>query len=252
MHRFHLPPEQCHGPGLILGPEESHHAATVLRIQSGEEVTVLDGAGRRFQCRVAGVRKREVSLETIAVESVPRQPFSLTLVAAVAKPKAMDWILQKAVELGADRIEPIITDRSISRPPADEAADKQSRWQVVAIEAMKQCGAAWLTHVETPRPLADWLRTRDPVDLSVVASLYPGAVHPRAVFESYRREHGHRPMSVAALVGPEGDFTESELAAIIAAGARPVTLGDRVLRCETAALATLAILHHEFSAPEPA
>lgn len=211
---------------------------------------MLDGAGRRFRCRVADIRKREVGLDWIATETVAKPPFSLILVAAVAKPKAMDWILQKAVELGADRIEPVVTARSISRPAADEADGKQDRWRTVAVEALKQCGAAWLTHVAAPRPLDDWLRNHDPVELAVVASLHPGALHPRVVIESFRSEHGRRPGSVAALVGPEGDFAEPELAAIVAAGAQPITLGDRVLRCETAALATLAILRHELTAPE--
>lgn len=248
MHRFFLPPESSVGARLALSQDDARHAATVLRIDAGEEVEILDGAGHRLHGRVASVHKRTVLVDVLDTQTAPPPTFSLVLAPALAKPKAMEWILQKAVELGATRIEPLMTARSVSRPAADEIGDKQSRWQTIVIEALKQCGAAWLTRVAPARALEDWLRDREPTDLTLVASLHAGAVLPRVAIEGFARQYGRHPASIAILVGPEGDFTPAELEAIVRSGARPVTLGDRVLRCETAALAALAILQHEVAA----
>jgi 16S rRNA (uracil1498-N3)-methyltransferase len=117
------------------------------------------------------------------------------------------------------------------------------------VEAIKQCGHRWLPRVEPPIPLAALLARAEMHDLALVGSLQDGARHPREYFLSYQREHRCRPTSVVAWIGPEGDFTSGELAAIEKSGAHPMTLGPLILRSETAALYTLSIINYEMSSP---
>ena len=147
MHRFYLPPERCSGPQRLLAGREAHHAQNVLRLRIGEQVTVLDGAGHEFLCEVDAVTRQEVSLVMRSQKFVPPLPCQITLIQALPKGKIIDSIIQKSVELGAQRVIPILSERVVSQFDDDGAEARREKWQQVAIEAIKQSGAAWL-----PRP----------------------------------------------------------------------------------------------------
>lgn len=244
MHRFFLPPEAARGASVELSGDEAHHAARVLRVRRGDAVTVLDGAGGELACVVADVAGSRVRLDVTARRAVPAPGFRLTLLQAVPKGKLFESIVQKATELGVARIVPILSERVVSQLDEGKAAARQADWQQVALEACKQCGQAWLPRVEAPVTPAAFLARGERFELPLVASLQPGSRHPRAWFE----EHQGRPGSVCVWVGPEGDFTAAEVAAITAAGARPITLGPLVLRVETAAVYCLSVLNYELRA----
>ncbi|MEI6357333.1 MAG: RsmE family RNA methyltransferase [Verrucomicrobiota bacterium] len=246
MHRFFLPPDRTRGDVLALSEEDAHHAARVLRVQVGEPVVVLDGAGGELACVVASAGKRDVTVRVVKRTPHPPRAAEVTLVQAIAKTKAMDGILQKSVELGAARVVPLVADRSISVP--GDAEDKRSKWQTIATEAAKQCGAVWLTRVDAPQSPSTWIRRGERFDLVLIGSLLDEPRHARTHFERFLGEHGRLPRSVAVIVGPEGDFTTEEYAAFKAAGAKAITLGPLVLRCETAATYCLAVVNHELSA----
>jgi 16S rRNA (uracil1498-N3)-methyltransferase len=250
MHRFHLPPGACNGPRLQLEGSEAHHALQVLRLKVGDPVEVLDGAGQRLQCRIESAGRHTVSLTVLERERAPEPPFGITLLPALTKGKAAETIIEKATELGAGRIVPLITERVVVRLEADEAAHKAAKWRLVAIGAMKQCGSPRLPRIEAAVPLREYLGREERFDLSLVASLHPGARHPREYLAAYQAENGHRPRSVSVWIGPEGDFTPAEVQAIEAAGARPITLGPNVLRADTAALYCLSVLNYELLAPQ--
>ena len=132
---------------------------------------------------------------------------------AIPKGKNMDLIVQKAVEIGAAEIAPIISDRTIVQLDSESASQKQTKWQQIAIEAAKQCGQNWLPHVHAPKKLVEFFSTSDqPFDLRLIGSLQPDAQQLKKILETYSSEHGDRPRSVLMLVGPEGDFTPAELA----------------------------------------
>ena len=245
MHRFHLPAEQCRGSTLTLAGDEAHHAARVLRVQPGEHVTVLDGTGGEFLCEVGEVTKREVTLRVVERKVHPAPPFQITLLLAVPKGKIIESVIEKATELGAHRIVPLLTERVTTRLNEESAADKGAKWQHVAVEAIKQCGAAWLPKVEAPVTFNHYRPRGEEFDLALVGALQGEARHPREVFREYEMQHNTRPRSVAIWIGPEGDFTREELAAIQAAGAKPITLGPLVLRVETAAIYCLSFLNYE-------
>jgi RNA methyltransferase, RsmE family len=160
----------------------------------------------------------------------------------------MDLIVQKAVELGAAEIAPIISDRTIVHLQGKEAVQKQAKWQQVAIEAAKQCGQNWLPTVQIPRKLSDFFDGVAPLQLRLIGSLQSDAVHLKTVLAEYEREHQSRPTSVLMCIGPEGDFTPAELNLARSRGCRPITLGPIILRVETAAIYCLSVLSYELLA----
>ena len=125
------------------------------------------------------------------------------------------------------------------------AARKGEKWQQVAIEGIKQCGAAWLPRVEAPVTPKEFLARAEQFELPIIASLQPGAQHPREYFQKFQAQHGRKPQSACVWIGPEGDFTADEVRAIISTGALPITLGKLVLRVETAATYCLSVLNYE-------
>ena len=158
----------------------------------------------------------------------------------------MELIVQKAVEIGAAEIVPIISDRTIVQVDSESAAQKQSKWKQIAIEAAKQCGQNWVPDVRTPRKLAEFFSAlEESFDLQLIGSLQPGAQHLKKILAEHSTEHQRRPRSVLMLVGPEGDFTPAELELARRHGCRPITLGPIILRVETAAIYCLSILSYE-------
>jgi len=245
MHRFFVPPTEVRGPRFALPEGESRHAAQVLRVRAGEAVQVLDGAGRKYECVVETVERRQVWLQVAREAFVSGAAVGVEVFPAVAKGKAMELIIQKAVELGASRICPVVCQHSVAQYEGERAEDKAAKWQLTAIEALKQCGREWLPVVNAPRTFEACLQNTDDAVLNVVAALQPGAVSPRHCLDTYLRDHGSLPKRIRLWVGPEGDYSAAEYAALSAHGTKAVTLGPHVLRCETAILALLAICQHE-------
>ena len=230
---------------LRLDGREAHHALHVLRLKRGELATVLDGIGNEFLCAVESCSRNAVTLSVSLKNFVPPPPCSITLLQAVPRGKIIESIIQKAVELGTRRIVPLLTEHVVTRLDDQDAADKREKWQQVAIEAIKQCGTAWLPVIEAPMTIQTFLAKRELFDLSLVGSLQTARRHPRECFHEYQAGHQRPPRSVGVWIGPEGDFTLDELKAIEAGGALPISLGRLVLRVETAAIYCLSILNYE-------
>ena len=157
----------------------------------------------------------------------------------------MDLIVQKAVEIGATEIAPLISERTIVNLVQKDAEQKKAKWQQVAIEAAKQCGQNWLPQVHPPRKLKDFFPHTGSFDLRLIGSLQPDAIHLKRILADYSEQHRDRPKNVLILVGPEGDFTPAELALAKSNGCAPITLGPIILRVETAAIYCLSVLSYE-------
>jgi 16S rRNA (uracil1498-N3)-methyltransferase len=248
-HRFYLAPDQCRGNVLSLFDSEAHHALRVLRLKSGDPAIVLDGAGHEFICEVEDAACDSVSLRVTKTNSIPAPACSITLLVGIPKGKIIEDIIQKSVELGARRIVPLLTERVVTHLDHEGAESKREKWQQVAIEAIKQCGAAWLPEVAAPTTVADFLKREETFDLQLVGSLQPERRHPAAVFFEFEKAVGHLPKTAAVWVGPEGDFTLAELEMIQSSGAQAITLGNLTLRVETAAIYCLSIMNHELNIP---
>jgi 16S rRNA (uracil1498-N3)-methyltransferase len=247
MPRFHLPPDLW--DSATLDESESHHALHVLRLAEGHRVTVFDGCGREAQALIGSRSGPRVGVTISQTTKTPPPPCAITLAQAVPKGKNMDLIVQKAVELGATRIAPLLSDRTIVQLDAADTARKREKWQAVALEACKQCGQNHLPDVAAPVPPKEFLERLDPRSLHLVASLQPGARPIKQVLADYAAHHSGPPKAVTILVGPEGDFTPAEIALAKSHGCQPVTLGPIILRSETAAIYCLSVLAHELFIP---
>jgi 16S rRNA (uracil1498-N3)-methyltransferase len=245
MHRFYLPPEKWHPDALVLADGEAHHCRNVLRLGRGDKIVIFDGRGRELTAEIVSNEAPETSLRKLHEARTPPLRCRITLGQAIPKGKNMDLIVQKAVEIGAAEIAPILSDRTVVRLDEESAMSKQAKWQTVAIEAAKQCGQNWLPTVQPPRSLSQFFQDHGRFDLQLIGSLQADAVHLKKILAEYSAEHGDRPVSVLMLVGPEGDFTPAELSLARSHGCRPITLGPIVLRVETAAIYCLSILSYE-------
>lgn len=241
-HRFYISPDHWNADALALAGSEAHHARNVLRLEMGSRVVVFNGTGREITAEVTGVSGSAMQLRKLHEARTPPLRCRITLAQAIPKGKNMDLIVQKAVEIGASEIAPIISDRTIVRLDEEDAAQKQAKWQAVAIEAAKQCGQNWLPTVRKPATLAQFFTDTPPTELRLVASLQSDALHLKTLLSEYSRE---RPANVLIVVGPEGDFTPAELNLARTNGCRPVTLGPIILRVETAAIYCLSVLSYE-------
>jgi 16S rRNA (uracil1498-N3)-methyltransferase len=232
-------------------------------------VVVFNGRGHEITAEIAKVTRGEVVLRKMHEARVPPLSCRITLAQAIPKGKNMDLIVQKAVEIGAAEIAPLISERTIVHLEAKEAAQKQAKWQQVAIEAAKQCGQNWLPTVQLPKTPKDFFlnveagvspaqnsRTQPArlppqkagFELRLIGSLQSDAIHLKTVLADYEREHHARPASVLMCIGPEGDFTPAELNLARSNGCRPITLGPIILRVETAAIYCLSVLSYELLA----
>ncbi len=250
--RFYVPPAEWILDRLVLNREEAHHCADVLRMQSGERVVVFDGQGHEATCEISTIAKERVELRHLQHGHSPPLSCEIILGQAIPKGKNMDLIVEKATELGAASIVPLLSERTVVSLDAGDAVKKREKWKRVAVEAAKQCGQNWVPEVEAPVTLKSFFDQNARYDLMLIASLQPDARHLKSVLAEIRVEaQPGRPIAlgrVLVLVGPEGDFTPAEIALAKSAGCRPITLGPIILRTETAALYCLSVLSHEFFA----
>ena len=245
MHRFYIAPENWVTGALALRGSEAHHARNVLRMQAGDKLVLFNGKGRELTAEIANIGD-EIRLRKLDESETAPLRCRIVLGQAIPKGKNIERIVQKAVEIGAAEIAPIISDRTIVQLDSESAAQKQTKWQQIAIEAAKQCGQNWLPRIDSPKRLAEFFSASEQAfDLRLIGSLQPDAQHLKKILEIYSKEHGDLPRSVLMLVGPEGDFTPAELSLARRHGCQPITLGPIILRVETAAIYCLSVLSYE-------
>ncbi len=235
--RFHLPASNWTTPHLTLTGDEAQHCSRVMRKQAGDTIEIFDGAGRVAACEITLVSKQEVQAKITAETRVESFETSIHLLPALIKAEPFEWLLEKAVELGAASVQPVITERTVVHLDAAQTEKKLAKWRRHMIESAKQCHTPFVPELKAPVALAAGLKFQ--AEFKLIPAL---SEQTRTLKEALPVS---KPNSVAVLIGPEGDFTAEEEAQAFAAGFVPVTLGPLVLRAETAAIATLAILGHE-------
>jgi len=238
------------GGVVELTRDAGAHLVKVLRARSGDELVLFNGDGREYSGTIEAVRGSRVSASIGAARSFDREsPFKLTLVQCVPRGDRMDFIVQKATELGAARIVPVLSQRSVVRLDAEQVASKRAHWYAVAVSACEQCGRNRLPAVEAPQPLLSYLGALQPAD--------PSGEFLRLVLEperAGRTSTAAQPIDIAdsaaagaqIAIGPEGGFAPEELEAFDLSAFGRLGLGPRVLRTETAAIAAIAVLQARY------
>jgi 16S rRNA (uracil1498-N3)-methyltransferase len=232
MLRLHVDEPLSSGLMLDLPPGAARHAQ-VRRVQPGDALVLFDGRGGEWQARVQAMGRQSVQVQVLTHEVTDRElPLGVTLAVGMPANERMDWLVEKATELGVSTLQPLHSERSVMRLEGDRAERKREHWQAQAVAAAEQCGRTRVPQVRPVRRLAEWLAE-------------PGLPAERWVLSPQAQQTLHRPVagaSVVVLSGPEGGLSATEEAAALAAGFIAVQLGPRVLRAETAPLAVLAWL----------
>ncbi|MDO8749087.1 MAG: RsmE family RNA methyltransferase [Candidatus Omnitrophota bacterium] len=241
----------------ILDPGQIHHLSSVRRLKKGDQVLVFDGKSREYECLIDSIAKNKVELSVLRLRSglmvsvvepsvgkvrkAMSAELALTLACALPKKVKMDYIIEKTVDLGVDRIIPIKTERTIVKYSPEKAKEKLKRWQAIAVEASKQCGRIKLPEIE---PISEFSKVVSQVknyELAVIPHLGPGNKSLKEVFCDFITQRT-KPSSIIIFIGPEGDFSPREIKSAKENGCIGASLGDLVLKVDTAAISVVAFL----------
>jgi 16S rRNA (uracil1498-N3)-methyltransferase len=252
--RVFVAAELAPGSVVELPPDTASHLAKVLRARGGEPLVLFNGDGREFDGAIDAVRGARVSASVGEGRSMEREsPLVISLVQCVPRGDRMDFIVQKATELGVARIVPVLSQRSVVRLDKGQAESKANHWRAVAVSACEQCGRNRLPVIDTAQPLLSYLGGITPGHLGEAT---PGTL--RLVLEPESAPHARATATVIndtkavavsqaqVAIGPEGGFAPDELEAFRVAGFSQIGLGPRVLRTETAAIAAVVWLQARF------
>ncbi|RQO81445.1 16S rRNA (uracil(1498)-N(3))-methyltransferase [Acidovorax sp. FJL06] len=246
MPRFHCPAPLSTGAELDLPPGAARHVQ-VLRLQPGDALMLFNGEGGEFDATVLKMGRSDVRVQVGAHHAQEREaPRAVHLLAGITANERMDWLVEKATELGVASITPLVAERSVLKLKGERADKKIAHWQAVAVAACEQCGRNRVPRVHDAIDLAAWVRTQaapaaptaKPAQ-RLLLSLRPGTA---PLHQAAAAAPGGVPQPVLFLSGPEGGLSSAEEDLALQHGFAPVTLGPRVLRAETAPLAALAAL----------
>ncbi|HAS82851.1 MAG TPA: hypothetical protein DCS43_09330 [Verrucomicrobia bacterium] len=238
MHRCFIEKQHWSGSCATPSPAEAHHICHVLRARDGESVRLFDGTGTEATA-LLHIAEGSVRLEIQALNPPSERGLDIVLIQAILKGNRMDWLIEKATELGVSRIVPVITKRVIPRGSDDGGSQKQERWQRIAVSAAKQCGTPWLPVIDPPTALESAIHAAVSGGPVLVGAL---AGNPRSLAAEIDRWRPQAVGRIAIVIGPEGDLTPEETDALLEAGCIPVSFGTLVLRAETAALFAISAL----------
>lgn len=244
MSRFYVSPDSVKDDGKIyVGRAESHHIIDVMRLREGDSVTVFDGTGKQYEGKISSVVNKRVVIDVSKTKFVNKKwSVSISLAQAIPKKDKMDLIIQKATELGVDEIFPVESSRTVVKSEKDKRYHKLDRWNKIAIEASKQCGRTELPKIRGTTRFDDLLNLFTNYDLTIMPCLSERSVTLESALKNAKRS-----AKVLIIIGPEGDFSKDEIDQAEEKGAILVSLGDLILRSDTAAIATLSILNYEYT-----
>ena len=218
-----------------LEGDRARYLGRVLRLRVGDEITIFDGSGPEWSATIDGMTKSTVTLRVgESHEAGTESPLKIHLVQGISRGERMDFVVQKATELGVKRITPVMTEYGVVKLDDKRAARRREHWEGVAASACEQSGRTRLPLIDLPLPLKNWFGAK-PADADVDLVLAPGASTALAGIAAPQTK-------VCILIGPEGGFSQAEYEDAAVAGFTAVSLGPRVLRTETAAAAALAVM----------
>lgn len=242
MARFFVDKEKISENRIIIDGPDAHHIARSLRMAEGDKAMVCDGEGNEYRCVLSRIRDEECICDIIEPVCSGAEPeVSITLCMAYPKGDKLETVIQKAVELGVSRIIPFESSRCIKRPKAEKIEKQTSRLERIAEEAAKQCGRAKIPTVTQPMSFSGMLEEAKKASLPLLCYENEDGLTIKDIIKGKEK-----PKSVSVIVGSEGGFSPDEVAKAKDAGCLSVSLGNRILRCETAPSFALSVLSYEF------
>lgn len=243
MSRFYVPIENIGDKEIVINGKEAHHIIDVMRLVEGDEVVVFDGTGSEYTGKIKDVNtfNKKVIVEILLTERPSREPIpEITLAQAIPKKCKIEYIIEKATELGIHKVIPIVSQRTIVRPKEISSKRKLERWQKIAVEASKQCGRITIPIIDKITVYKELLDNLEEYDLILLACLNECTVPIKKALE------GFKPGKILVFIGPEGDFSPEEIDMVRHYNCKFITLGRRVLRSDTAGLFVLSVLNYEY------
>ncbi len=240
MPRFYVPNPSIQEGLLVIEGREVRHIRTVLRLKAGDEITIFDGSGREYEGTILEERPTSVLVKVQNIFFPEKDsPLVITLAQSLLKGEKMDFLIQKATELGVREIIPFFSSRSVPFLERSRRPERHRRWERIAVEASKQCGRGVIPKIEPLKDYSEMLQIASPDALRLILWEREGI----KLREALEKPEGKKKVFFA--VGPEGGFSQEEIEKAEKSGFIPVILGRRVLRAETASLCFLSILQYQ-------
>lgn len=242
MSRFYIPPGSVKKNTIVISGKEACHILDVMRLKILDKVVTFDGTGREYVGFIKEVKGKTliVDVQEVRTPSQKETP-KISLIQAVPKKDKMDYIVEKATELGVSSIIPVITERTIPKWDAVKKAHQVKRWSAIAKEAAKQSGRVDIPNIDEVRDFHNLLRGLTDYGVCIMAALSDKAIPLRDALKDFKGDN------IAIAIGPEGDFTAREVEAALKIGFKIVSLGARVLKSDTAGVSVLSILNYELA-----
>ncbi len=241
MKRFVVNPEDISGPAPAVRGSQVNHIRNVLRMKAGDRVVLVDGSGYEYEAVLTGLSSDRVDVNIRKKTPANYEsPLRLMVAQAFLKDKKMDFLVQHLTEMGMSEWFPLFTERTIPRPEGKKLTSRVERWQTIAAEAVKQCRRSIIPEIHTPMPFKDWIAGGLDADIIKIAFWEKETVPLNIVVP----EKGPSHSSVLVLIGPEGGFSDTEMDLARSAGFVTASIGPRVLKADTAAIAICALMQY--------
>ena len=233
MHRFFVPHHQISGSEVTIEGADADQIKNVLRLKPGEEIEVLDGAGKVYAANIKEVRKDRITCSIASSMSVKNEPkVKIAIIQSIPRESKMDFIIQKCTELGVDKIIPCVSERTIIKLDDDRKDKRLVRWQRIAKEAAEQSSRGMIPTIEEVKRFKDALKESENYDLSII----PWELEEEVSIKDLLKKNKNA-KSILIAIGPEGGFSKEEVELAKKSGFKPASLGKRILRTETAPVA---------------
>lgn len=241
MHKFFVDRDAISGNTIQIEGEDVNHISKVLRLRKGESIQICDGNKHEYKCSIENIEKKNVICEILeSFDNLTESPVEITLFQGIPKSQKMDLIVQKCVEIGVVKIQPVITDRVVVKVDGKDIGSKIERWNRIALEASKQSNRGILPVVENPINFKEAIEELTKLDAAIIPYENEKTTGLKDYFHDKKAI-----VSVGIFIGPEGGFEDSEVKTCIENNIIPVTLGPRILRTETAGFVASTIILYE-------
>lgn len=241
MHKFFVDESNIHKDSICIVGENVNHIVKVLRMKNGDKILVSNGRGKEYICSLSNLSTKEVICDIIyEMENKTEPPVSITLFQGLPKAQKMDLIVQKCVEIGVSKIQPVITSRVVVKTEGKDITGKLERWQRIAEEAAKQSNRGTIPKIFKPISFDKSIEMLGNMDLTIVPYEREESLGIKNVLKN-----GMTYKDIGIFIGPEGGFEEYEIERCLKAGIKPVTLGPRILRTETAGFVASTMILYE-------